>query len=277
MKIDTPDRSETLKKHLYILFIILLPIFASAQNIKVVIHVDDSYKPYSYAKDQKPMGMYIDVLKTAFSRMEGFDVTMKPIPWKRGKKLMEQGKGFGLAPAFFHGHDWPYLYPYSLPFYTEKIIAVLTERNGNTPRNDWPDDFIGLRVGNVAGFDGWGGDKFHALVKERKILYHEVGGSEQIIRMLAAERLDCIMMEEGAFDHQLKRMKKSGLYDEKKHAKLIKGPTIGTDPVYIGYSEPAIKKGNYPYAYKFQKAFDVTLYRMIKNGEIPRIMKNFRE
>ena len=75
-------------------------------------------------------------------------------------------------------------------------------------RDNWPQDFIGLRIGNVAGFDGWGGKEFRQLVKDKKILYQEAPGSESLIRMLVTGRVDCIMMEERAFDYEIKRLKK---------------------------------------------------------------------
>ncbi|WP_020406416.1 substrate-binding periplasmic protein [Hahella ganghwensis] len=262
---------------LIMLMILFSPLLAVAEDIEVTIYVDDAYKPFSYAEDGAAKGMYIDVLKTAFSEMPGFKVKIEPVPWNRGKQMMAQGKGFGLAPAFFHGHDWPYLYPYSLPFYTETIITVCTENVLALPRPRWPEDYRGLAVGNVAGFDGWVGEKFRSLVEEGEIKYYEAQGSEALIQMLLKERHDCIMMENLAFDYEFRRMKKSGVYNEKIHAKLLKGAVIGKDPVYIGYSEPAIQSNKYPFAYRFQKAFDVVIYQMIKASDIERIMEAYRE
>jgi polar amino acid transport system substrate-binding protein len=273
------------------LFLMLLPLFAFGKDIEVTIYVDDAYIPFSYMADGQAKGMYIDVLKAVFKKMDGFKVSMTPVPWKRGRYMMERGNGFGLAPAFFHGHDWPYIYPYSLPFYTETIIAVCNENILKQPKPNWPEDYKGLSIGNVAGFDGWGGDKFRSLVKDGKIGYFELKGSEKIIRRLLIKRCDCIMMENRAFDYEIDRMKKAGIYDAKSGtykafkgiyekkilSKFKKGAIIGTDPVYIGYSETAIKNGKYQYAYKFRKSFDRIVYKMTKSGEIERIMDAYKE
>jgi len=268
------------KNYLAIAFILFLLGFsykAIAQNVE--IFVDDAYVTFSFkGPDGQAKGMYIDVLKTAFSRMKEFNVKILPIPWKRGKYLMENGKGFGLAPAFFHGHDWSYLYPYSLPFYTETIIAVCNENILKQKRPDWPKDYIGLRIGNVAGFDGWGGKEFRTLVEQKKIAYEEVKGSSLNILKLGMKRCDCIMTEEKAFEFELRSLKARGQYDEGgKHVKLKKGAIIGKDPVYIGYSEPGIKSGKYPYANSFQKAFDIEIYKMLKSGEVSQIMRNYKK
>ena len=243
------------------------------ETIEVTIHVDDAYKPYSYrAEDGNAKGIYIEILNKAFSRMPGFKVSLEPVPWKRGKKLMEMGEGFGLAPAFFHGHDWPYLYPYSLPFANETIISVCHAKELVKPRSNWPDDYVGLRVGNVEGFDGWGGQAFYKLVNAGRIQYEEAKGSVENIIKLGLGRVQCIMMEENAFDLQYADIKKSGEYDTKTFQSLKKGAFIGTDPVYIGYSKAAIENGKYPFHNEFRQAFDSEIYKMTRSGEIKKLL-----
>jgi polar amino acid transport system substrate-binding protein len=248
-----------------------------AQDIQVTIHVDDAYQPYSYRGGQgEARGIYIDILKIAFSRMTGFKVTMEPVPWKRGKLMMEKGEGFALAPAFFHGHDWPYLYPYSLPFAHETIISVCHARQLVKPRSNWPADYTGLRVGNVEGFDGWGGDEFYALVRQGKIHYEEAKGSLENILKLGMGRVDCIMMEENAFDLEYAVLQKNGDYDASRFHSLKKAAFIGADPVYIGYSKLAIESGRYPYHRAFRQAFDSEIYKMSRSGEIRRILSSLK-
>ena len=255
------------------IFVMVLPAFG--EKIDVTIYVDDAYKPFSFkGKDGKAKGIYINVLSTAFSRMKDFNVTIRPIPWKRGKHLMETGDGFGLAPAFYHGHDWPYLYPYSLAFYTETITAVCTDQVLETPRLNWPEDYIGLRIGNVAGYDGWGGTEFRKLVKDGKIQYQEAKGSAENILKLGARRVHCIMMEDTAFDYSYAKLKLSGQYSERM-ARIKKGAIIGVYPVYIGYSKTARKMGKYPFQFDFMQAFDNEIYKMIKSGEIKKIMSSY--
>jgi polar amino acid transport system substrate-binding protein len=244
----------------------------------VVIHVDDAYQPYSY-RDEKGMakGIYIDILNVAFSRMPGFKVTMEPVPWKRGKMMMEKGEGFGLAPAFYHGHDWPYLYPYSLPFAHETIISVCHAQQLVKPRSNWPGDYLGLRVGNVEGFDGWGGNEFYELVRQGKIHYEEAKGSVENIMKLGMGRVECIMMEENAFDLEYASLKKSGDYDANKFHSLKKAAFIGQDPVYIGYSKKAIESGKYPFHMAFRQAFDSEIYKMNRSGEIKQLLEKLSQ
>ncbi len=261
---------------LFLLMFFVMPV--RAIDVDVTIFIDDAYAPYSF-KDEagKASGIYINVLKTAFSRMPGFKVSLQPVSWNRGKKLMEEGEGFGLAPAFFHGHDWPYLYPYSLPFANETIISICHADQLINPRSNWPEDYVGLKVGNVAGFDGWGGEKFYALVKQGKIRYQEAKGSVENIINLGAGSVQCIMMEERAFDLEYARLLKSGQFKQEAFHHLKKAALIGEDPVYIGYSKKAIELGKYPFHMRFRQAFDAEIYKMTRSGEILKILKTVNE
>lgn len=57
------------------------------------------------------------------------------------------------------------------------------------------------------------------------------------------------------------------------YVNLAKGAITGEDPVYIGYSEVAIKQGKYPFHFKFRKTFDNILYQLKKEGKVDRIIK----
>ncbi len=258
------------------LALMLCALSASALSEKqiVEIYVDDNYEPYSYVHKGRAVGLYINVLQAAFDDLSDFDVRMIPVPWQRGKLIMEKGEGLGLAPAFFHGHDWPYLYPYSLHFFEEKIITVCHADILNTPRLNWPEDFIGLHVQNVVGFDGWGGEHFRELVAAGKILYSEARGVDNNILMLGLKRVDCILAEAFSFETTLERLKLTGAYHEgSRHAQLKVGPVVGLDPVYIGYSQPALEQGKYPFFPKFSKDFDIALYKVKKSGRAARLMR----
>jgi polar amino acid transport system substrate-binding protein len=249
---------------------------AHATKQEVEIYVDTAYEPFSYADETgQAKGVYIDILRTAFSRMEGYNVKLTPIPWKRGQRIMEQGKGIGLAPVFYHGHDWPYLYPYSLSFYTETILAICDQQVLKQPRPEWPDDYVGMRISNVAGFDGWGGQAFRRLVDEGKIHYESANGAAQNVMKLLKGRVDCIMMEESAFKILTKQIYALETHDRLKDVNYEVGAVIGTDPVYIGFSKTARESGNWPFLLDFMQSFDSQIYQMIKSGEIRKIFDNY--
>ncbi|WP_419905284.1 substrate-binding periplasmic protein [Kiloniella sp.] len=245
---------------------------STLEPIDITLHVDDAYPPYSFTgKNGQASGLYIDILRTAFDRMKQYRVMLKPVPWQRGKNLMEQGQGIGLAPAFYHGHDWPYLHPYSLPFYVETIQIYCREELIEDDQI-WPKDFQKYRIGNVQGFDGWGGTEFRQLVKAGKILYSEFPSSEVLIKSGMLGRVDCLLMEKTAFQIEYTKLAKELENRVTPYNVLISGAVSGKDPVYIGYSKPALLSGKHPYLPDFMQALDNEIYHMQKSGEIDRIM-----
>lgn len=68
-------------------------------DITVTVYADQGYPPYSYAQDGQPTGIYHAIVKVAFSRMEGYRIDIKVVPWKRGTKLLEERQGFVLYPS----------------------------------------------------------------------------------------------------------------------------------------------------------------------------------
>ncbi len=249
-------------------------IWCQAEVVRVTVYVDDAYQPYSYSLGGQAAGIYINVLNAIFQKMPDFAVELKPIPWQRGKHIMGRGDGLALAPVFYHGHDWHFLYPYSLPFYTENIIAVCRDDILREARPNWPADYIGLRVNNIPGFDGWGGSAFRELVKQGKIKYSEVRGVISNIMMLGLDRADCMMAEEGSFDAIYGKFLQHQQFNTGvNYSPLKKAATIGSDPVYIGYSATAIRAGRFSFHPAFRRSFDNALYLMKKDGQIDAIVK----
>lgn len=69
-----------------------------AKPISVTIFTDDSYPPYSYAENGQAMGIYPDIVRSADTLMEEFEIVLQPTPWRRGLKLLEAGRIFALLP-----------------------------------------------------------------------------------------------------------------------------------------------------------------------------------
>ncbi len=260
------------------LWFMLLAMSLSLQaKVEVKIHVDDGYPPYSYVKDGRVQGLYIEILTAAFDKMADYSVIFEPVPWNRGKHLMERGEGFAFSPTYFHAHDWPYLYPYSYPLYEETVLVICNSKVNSATSLQWPSDFIGKTIGNMRGYDGWGGAEFRTLLHQKAINYHEVDGANLLLMMVASGRNDCILMEKLAYQYHMKKLKTSGQYKSETHLRLFQAAIAGRDDGYIGYSEPGIASGQYPWQKAFRRALDGTLYQMKKSGELQAITAGFSD
>lgn len=115
------------------------------------------------------------------------------------------------------------------------------------------------------------------MVRQNKITYEEAKGSTGNILKLLYGRVDCIMIEDKAFDYEYKKIKIEEKIVTEKALGIKKGAIIGKDPVYIGYSKTAMGMGKYPFHLEFMQSFDSEIYKMTKSGEIFRIMDAYKD
>ena len=262
-----------MKRSLLLLFTLIMTSSVYATPVKVTIYTDDALRPYSYSEKGKVKGTYVKIIRTVFDRMPEYDVKITAVPWKRGKKIMEKGKGFGLATAYFHGHDWPYLYPYSLPFASDVLNVYCTSETLQNPRPEWPDSYKSLRIGRPSGFSGWGGPKFDEMVKAKTISLEESKGAVTQILKLGASRVDCIIMDQTTYNVEFHKAVKDGRFDSSWKEPVL-GVEISRNEVYIGYSKKAIESGKYPFHMDFRQKFDAELFKMIRSGERDTILNS---
>ena len=151
-------------------FYILNSVAFAVQEVTIATH--DVLPPFAFRDgDGKLTGVYIEIVKKAVARMPDYTVSFRVIPWARAKKEAETGMAFAILPPYFHAHDWltetepkrTYIWPYSLPLYTQEDIVVCNEKVIIVPGADYPEDFKGLKFVMTRG-DGRAGETFTRMV-----------------------------------------------------------------------------------------------------------------
>ncbi len=245
-----------------------------AEVIEVTVYADRSYPPYSYEDQGQPSGVYTEILRQAFDRMEGYRVTIVPVPWKRGLSYIESGQGFAIYPPYYRPDQRPYIRPYSMPIIDERVVVFCHEDvMQGAGRPHWPEDYYGLSVGNNAGFE-LGGIRFWQAVKEGKIKLDESGGTRSNLLKLGMKRVDCYINDRLSILFELGQLKRIGKYQEGAgHARLIEGATISLEQGFIGFTDR--DQGRFGYKDDFIKRFNTILYEMRRSGELGRIVDRF--
>jgi len=246
----------------------------SAADIKVTVYADDNYPPYSYQERGEIKGIYTEIIKAAFLKMKGYQIEIKALPWKRGLKMLEDGKGFAIYPPYYRPKERPYIWPYSIPILDERVVVFCrAEILENSLRPHWPEDYYGLRIGINAGFD-LGGNKFWNAVKEGKIKVEEAMGNRENLLKLGLKRTDCYMNGRLSILWELKQLKRAGKYEEgSNHAKLVEGATVSIEQGFLGFTNK--DKGKFDYKDDFVKKFDAVIYEMRKSGKLQKMIDHF--
>ncbi|MCP3687531.1 MAG: amino acid ABC transporter substrate-binding protein [Gammaproteobacteria bacterium] len=247
------------------------PVFA--EDIVVEIWVNDTHPPYTYVNNGKARGIYIDIMRLISERIEGYRMKFIPAPWQRVKKEVERGSAFAFMPPYYHGHDWPYVWPYSLPILEEEVILVCRNEVLKIARTVWPDDYLGLTIGNNTGYDGFGGFRFRQYVSEGKIRLRELKTTAQNIVTLLKGRLDCYMANRLSFVWEMKRLVKSNQVKEQAMHQISTSLVISTDAVYMGVTDS--DKGKFSFKRDFLQKLNNELYKMYKSYEIRSIVDRY--
>ncbi len=246
-----------------IIAVIALTLFAGSAiaSQKVVVYGDDGYPPYSYRDGREIKGIYVNILREAFSRMDGYEVEIKTLPWKRLLGELEAGKIMaGFPPYKVASRPWMV---YSEPILQENVVVfgLKSKVEGKTV---WPNDFYGSRVGLNHGFDYENllGHEGNEAVKEGKLRVEEAMDSPTNLRKLAAGRIDLYVNDQ--------------LTDVSQFASegdpVVIASVIGGQWGYLGFSP---KKNSFPYSDDFRATFDKVIKEMRESGRIEQILNNY--
>jgi polar amino acid transport system substrate-binding protein len=238
----------------------------------ITIYSDDSYPPYSYQENGEAKGIYIEILKVAFSRLEGYSVTIEPVNWKRGLGYIESGVGFGLVPPYYRPDIRPWM-DISVPILDESLAVFCTADVLETPRPNWPQDYEGLTIGNNLGFS-----LFKETPEELKSGYNitieNADGSETNLLKLANEEIDCYGNDRLSILWLLQQLKERGKYNpDGAQSEIVEGATLSSEKGYVGYTNT--DKGAFTYKADFMAQMDKILTAMKDSGEIQQIVDKF--
>ncbi len=258
-----------MKIHSLLILILLATPALAAQD--VIIYADDEYAPYSYRDGKEGAGIYAEIITRATNRMVDYNVTIMPLPWKRGLAQLETGKGFAIFPPYKLPKLRPYM-DYSAPILEETVVVFMRDEILiKKERQEWPDDFLGLRVGQNLGFR-LGGEKFWQAVENGEIFLEEARSTQVNLLKLGLGRIDCYINDRTAILMELNRLKKRGDYDEGgTHAKLVEGPVVNSEWGHLGITN----RGNFPYKNDFIERFNAEIKKMQDSGEIQKIINSY--
>ncbi len=224
----------------------------------VVIYGDDNYPPYSYLELGEPKGIYVDILQLIFSDMAEFDVTIRMVPWKRGLRYIEQGKGFALFPPYYTAKRDPWML-FSESILKEEVV-VFGKASKLVGRDNWPEDFHGTVVGLNRGYNPFsmGGDQFGEAVKSGKVRIEEATNGIANLNKLSKGRIDFYINDR--------------LIDISAYPDIKRGVTANTNDGYLGFTKIDT---DYPYLTDFKAQFDQAIRRLKQTDKIEKIVQSY--
>lgn len=254
-----------------LVFATLLSIFTclpALANEAVTIYSDNNYAPYSFVENGKPAGIYVDIFNKAFSLMDGYTVTIKPVPWKRGVNLMKEGKGFALFPPYYRPQKRPFM-DYPVPVLDEGYSVITSQDFAGSGDKKWPEDYAGKKVGINSGFSVPDVEKARSL----NVKIEEAASTRSNLMKLISGRMDAYIIDKNAGFWGLKQLKNAGEYDAAKHGTLAVATDISREQGYMGFTNR--DKGRFAFRDDFIKKFVAAINQMKADGEIQAILDSY--
>ncbi len=161
----------------------------SANMAPLLVVFDDSYPPYSWDDKGTKKGFYVELSKVLFERA-GYPVQLALYPWKRAIRMVdsknailagiyktpEREKQYSFTQAWFEERVLLYV-PTSLPFEFNELFDLRGKK-------------VGINLGWVIS------SEFQKARKDKLFTVEESATSEENMRKLMRERIDCFIVDE---------------------------------------------------------------------------------
>ena len=250
------------KYKLTILTILLFFIFKSAiyANEPFFIADDIDAAPYiSGNSETQPTGIFFDIIKKAFERME-IQLKYEIYPWKRAQMLVQNKQADALI-TIPTPKRLEYLVPSQEPVFVMKYKIFTQDNNLNIAQIQsvkYLDDLKGLIIIDYLG-DGWA-EKNLAQFK-----VHWAPNLSSACKMIAAARGDVFLQDEMMVLHAIKNIKNTEDYWNQRFKNII---SFDAPVKHVGFHMLIHKDSKF---LKLLPKFNETIRVMRKDGEIDKI------
>ncbi|MBE9608877.1 substrate-binding periplasmic protein [Chitinilyticum piscinae] len=258
-----------MRKCLLSILFALLPWQPATAIDTITLYGDANYPPYSYLEDGQFKGIYVDFLRQLAAELPGYQLELKPVPWKRGLAQLQSGEIFGLFPPYrLSGRD--YIVGYSEPLFRETVVLLCHRQYLSRPRQRFPDDFTGLVIGVNSGF--LLSDQLQQASHSGQIRLEEAQSTSANLRKLASARIACYANDRLAIRFALQKLRSESLPAELRDEQLLVEVTeLASNPAHIGFGRQA----ETPAGLRFRQALDAALRAAGARGDIRKLLPHY--
>lgn len=227
------------------------------EKTKIVELVTLQYPPYEYEEDGQIKGIAVDIVKEGFERM-GYNTNIQLLPWSRALEMVQNGEADGIFTAYKTPEREAFS-DYSNEILMPQIVSLFVNADSEIMFDGDLSQLSNYKIGIVRGVSY--GEKFDALVKEKKLTIEEADTGEANMDKLMNKRFDILISNKyGA----LAILKQKGKLEAVKELE----PQVQNVPSYIAFS----KARNLS---KMRDEFDIVLAEMIQDGTVDRYIEDY--
>ncbi|MEK9967689.1 MAG: transporter substrate-binding domain-containing protein [Ferrovibrio sp.] len=237
-----------------VVFLCVLAVLLAARPAQAEtwrIACDDNFPPYNYVENGRVVGLDAEII-TALAKQAGAEVEFEPQSWSRVQDMLARGE----VDAAFQFVGRPDRFEKFFMIGPHRVgHTVFAARQGVDVNFSGLDSLRGYRIGQIRGYTyGASFDTAAGLIKDSS-----AGDNLQLVRMLAAGRVDVIIGDRDALMHFARS---DGLHTQMR----MLTPGFAEVPRYI-----AVPRNRPAIAARMEKA----LADMRSNGGLAGILKRW--
>ena len=214
------------------------------------------YRPYSFYENDRPGGLYSDIIKELFKRA-GVGYRLELQPFDQLLKKVELGYSDAMVGAFHTPERAQYA-----DFVSTKVSAVSTSlfiRTDNPIRSAQLPQLKGLTIGVKQGF--LMSDEFEAAADRQFFEKYQVETVKQLIKMLLQGRLDGFVHNTEQSLFHLEDM------DKHREIKPMQPLIVNHRPSFIAFSKLALQQ----LPHTLMPAIEASLLTMARDGSLAEL------
>ena len=245
-----------------LLLLILFFFFLSCISLsarEVVLVGDEAYPPYSYVENGKPKGIYVDIVKKIFEKIDGYEVKFKMLPWKRCIKNIKEGKNVAFFPPYYSEprEAWT---EFSEPILQEQTV-VFGKAEKLKGKTKWPEDFYNHTIGLNNGFnpESMAGKKFATAVKMGMIKIDEAKDYKANLSKLSKGRIDFYLNDK--------------MTDTSKYPDIKRGIIAKHNWGYLGFTKQDLQFSEFLQDFKIK--FNDAVKKIKQTDEIQKTVDSY--
>lgn len=245
----------------------------AATPVPVNILCDEGYPPYSYAENGEARGLYSDILRAAFARMPAYQVSIQPVPWRRGLLLLERGSAFALYPPYLRPQERPWM-DYSRAILEEKVVIFVNPNTtGGRDLADFPAAYARLRIGQNAGFSVIQNQLFRHMLERDQLSLESGKDNRSNLLKLSLGHIDAYVNDRLSALWTWQQLLRSGEIKPHAAAALVEGPTLSIEHGYLGFTNR--DQGKFSYKADFIRSLNSALIELENEGVIKALSARY--
>jgi len=241
-----------MKKILCLFLSIIFVCFNSYSS--ETIGIDSAYPPYMHGSKHVAKGLYVQLLKNIFQKMN-VGVVLEAKPWKRIMKKAKIGK-WGVG-GIYKNSERVKIFDYSEPIYHEKLVLFIN-KSSNLKFNSL-EDLRGKKLGVMRGWSY--GESFDKARKSKVFSVMETNKGKQSFALLLKNKVDGVVMDGISAKIILEKNNWAGKVKEET-------TPVARNAAYIVFLKSMKKSG-------VINKFNNALAKMRKDGSYDKIISSF--